>query len=211
MTNAKTLSVDEGLDNTIKEISTEKIVTNKKIGKFFEHRTLSEALNNNINNKDIFVICIGTDSVTGDSFGPFVGTFLTNLGYKNVLGTIDNPVHANNFEEVINKLPKNKIIIAVDACLGNKDDVGTIILQSGQLRAGNAVGKKLTPIGDFTIKGIVAAHTDDINLNHLILYNTRLSTIIKMAEQCAKALSLSFPLKGKNKKRRSKKDKLITI
>jgi hypothetical protein len=45
---------------------------------------------------DVHFICIGTDRSSGDSLGPFVGTYLNEMGYKNVYGTLDEPVHAMN-------------------------------------------------------------------------------------------------------------------
>ncbi|MCX7773123.1 MAG: spore protease YyaC, partial [Clostridia bacterium] len=55
--------------------------------------------------RPVVVMCIGTDRSTGDSLGPLVGDMLTKwkLPGVQVYGTLDNPVHARNLEEVLIK------------------------------------------------------------------------------------------------------------
>jgi hypothetical protein len=38
-------------------------------------------------------VCIGTPLSKADSIAPRIGSILSNLGY-NVIGTMDNPIHA---------------------------------------------------------------------------------------------------------------------
>lgn len=154
-----------------------------------------------IGRQDVFFFCIGTNNSIGDSFGPLVGTFLKSLGYENVLGTIEEPVHALNLEEKINLIPAGKIVIAIDACLSNKKDtVGSILLEKGSISPGAGVGKKLLQVGDFGIKGLVVQSTGNDSLNDAALRYTRLDFILRMAQQCTEAINLAFPLNGKVEK-----------
>lgn len=93
----------------------------------------------------ITVLCIGTDRSTGDSLGPLIGTFLkeqVDLPYE-VLGTLEDPVHAKNLEIAINGIDDNNLVIAIDACLGKMDHVGYITVSEGGIKPGSGVGKDL--------------------------------------------------------------------
>ncbi|MGG1652286.1 spore protease YyaC [Paenibacillus sp. NRS-1775] len=147
---------------------------------------------NVLTNKNVVYLCIGTDRITGDSLAPFVGTYLTGLGYKNVYGTIDNPVHAKNLEETINIIPSNKTIIAIDASLGELSDVEKISFIKGSIKPGAGVGKDLGETGDYGIHGCVNVHKE--GFEYMSLMNTRLSVVIKMAKDIASALIERFPL-----------------
>ena len=136
-------------------------------------------------------LCIGTDRSTGDSLGPLVGMYLEGMGYKNVYGTIDNPVHAMNLQETVYKLPKNKKVIAIDACLGRVMNVGTTQVIKGSITPGAGVNKKLLKCGDYSISSIV--NTAGF-LEYMVLQNTRLSLVMKLAKDITSALIERFPL-----------------
>ena len=145
----------------------------------------------NPQNRDLVVLCIGTDRSTGDSLGPLVGTRLTQLknGGFDVVGTLDKPVHAVNLVEVIediNTKHRNPFIIAVDACLGKADRVGYINVKPGVLFPGTALKKSLPAVGDLHISGIVNVGGF---LEHLVLQNARLNLVFKMAEVIARGLA----------------------
>ncbi|PEZ19598.1 spore protease YyaC [Bacillus anthracis] len=138
----------------------------------------------------IILICIGTDRSTGDALGPLVGTKLEQVGIKNfqVFGTLDDPVHALNLEEKFQNIQKNdptSFIIAVDACLGKSQSIGSITTGMGPSKPGAAMNKKLPAVGDLHIHGIV-------NLNgfmeFFVLQNTRLSLVMKMADVIAQSI-----------------------
>lgn len=145
----------------------------------------------NLTNDDVFFVCIGTDRSTGDSLGAFVGTFLKRKGYKNIVGTIDDPVHAKNLHLVNSLLPKDKTIVAIDACLGRLSSVGEIIVGKGKIKPGAGVGKELTEIGDYHILGIVNVKSD---MDYFVLKSTRLSLVLKMAQNISGAITKRFPL-----------------
>lgn len=134
--------------------------------------------------RSVIFLCIGTDRATGDALGPITGYKLEKLGLKNIhiYGTLNDPVHAKNIEEVtekINKTFRNPLIIAIDACLGKMDHIGYISLGEGSIKPGAGVNKKLPAVGDLYITGIVNFSGF---MDMLILQNTRLNTVMKMAD-----------------------------
>ncbi|KON87426.1 hypothetical protein AF332_11710 [Sporosarcina globispora] len=173
----------------------EKVFKGVAIGRYFdEPEKLSKDLQKHVKG-DVVFFCVGTDRNTGDSFAPFIGTFLKEKGYENVIGTIDDPVHATNLDEKIKDIPEDKTVLAIDACMGRLKSVGNIVLNSGALRAGAGVGKDLTPVGDFHIQGIVNVDGGfSGELSAMILGSTRLSFVLNLAKQCVAAIEESFPL-----------------
>lgn len=141
-------------------------------------------------NKDIIILCIGTDRSTGDSLGPIVGYKLKFLVRDNVFiyGNLENPVHAKNLSEtkdLINKNHTNPYIIAIDASLGDLQDVGKIIIESKPLYPGLALNKKLPPVGNLSITGVVNISG---SLEFMVLQNTRLYIVMKLAETISTGL-----------------------
>ncbi|WP_242145065.1 MULTISPECIES: spore protease YyaC [unclassified Bacillus cereus group] len=138
----------------------------------------------------LILVCIGTDRSTGDALGPLVGTKLEQINIQNfqVFGTLDEPVHALNLEENIRNIQSlnpNSFIIAVDACLGKSQNIGSITVGKGPSKPGAAMNKKLPAVGELHIHGIV-------NLNgfmeFFVLQNTRLSLVMKMADVIAQSI-----------------------
>ncbi|KGT39447.1 MAG: spore protease YyaC [Weizmannia coagulans] len=142
-------------------------------------------------NRELVVVCIGTDRSTGDSLGPLTGTFLeeTGLACFNVYGTLDKPVHALNLEENIERIYQkhhDPFIIAVDACLGKMKSVGMIQIGDGPVKPGAGVKKDLPPVGDIHITGIVNISGF---MEFTVLQNTRLNLVLKMAKLIAAGIS----------------------
>jgi putative sporulation protein YyaC len=150
---------------------------------------------------DIVVLCIGTDRSTGDALGPIVGSRLQKLYLENitVYGTLDDPIHALNLEETIEKIHNSHnspYIIAIDACLGELKSVGMVTLAQGPLKPGAGVQKKLPEIGDIHLTGIVNVGGF---MEYFVLQNTRLSIVMKMGDKIASAIyyaSLKLKRKG---------------
>ena len=133
---------------------------------------------------ELIILCIGTDRSTGDSLGPLIGTKLLELGFDSdyVYGTLDNPVHAVNLHSTIEEIftkHHNPFIIAIDACLGRSESIGYISLKEGPLQPGTGVNKNLPAIGDLQIVGIVNVGGF---MEYMVLQNTRLSLVMKMAD-----------------------------
>jgi putative sporulation protein YyaC len=137
--------------------------------------------------------CIGTDRSTGDSLGPLVGTSLKKLGYS-VVGTLETPLHAQNLEdqlEYIQKELRPDLILAIDACLGRIDSIGTILLEEVPARPGAGVHKELPTVGDISIMGIV-------NLGGFcelqVIQSTRLHTVMTMANEISHLIWRAIPI-----------------
>lgn len=152
----------------------------------------------NIQLTDIIFICIGTDRSTGDSLGPLIGKQLKELGYQNVYGSLDNPVHAINLKEtllLISSKHPGKKIIAFDACLGKVSSVGCIEIGNNPVRPGAGVNKDLGEVGDYSITGIVNVSGF---MEYFVLQNTRLNLVFRMAEIIVNAIKFRFPLEVVN-------------
>lgn len=135
-------------------------------------------------NHELVIVCIGTDRATGDSLGPLVGYKLQQLHYTNVFlyGNLDSPVHAKNIEQTLNDIltfHPNALIIAIDACLGDSQNIGCLTLGEGAIKPGAGVKKELPPVGHLHITGIVNFSS---MMNMVILQNTRLALVMKMAD-----------------------------
>ncbi|MRX73395.1 spore protease YyaC [Bacillus lacus] len=139
--------------------------------------------------KPIVILCIGTDRSTGDSLGPLVGAKLNRqLSQFPVYGTLKDPVHAVNLEdtiEYINKKHKFPYIIAIDACLGKLNSVGTFLASPGPLRPGAGVNKILPEVGSMHITGIVNVSGF---MEYFVLQNTRLHLVMAMADIIAESI-----------------------
>lgn len=130
---------------------------------------------------DYLFLCVGSDKIIGDCYGPLVGQKLKE-GFKNtyqniqVYGTLDEPISAINLENIVNKIYKNysnPCIIAIDSALGAQDNIGKILVSDKKIQCGKGTNKKLIPIGDISIKGIIAKDYKIPKYNFQALQNTR--------------------------------------
>lgn len=145
-------------------------------------------------NNNLVIVCIGTDRATGDSLGPLIGYKLNTLKYDHVTvyGNLDEPVHAKNLSETIERIElnhPNSLVIAIDACLGSMQNVGCISIGEGSIRPGAGVKKDLPSIGHLYITGIVNFNS---LMNMAILQNTRLSLVMKMADTISSGIRYSL-------------------
>lgn len=157
-------------------------------------RLVSRALTNLLDevepSRRVCVLCIGTDRSTGDSLGPLVGTELRREPRVDavVIGHLDRPLHAANMIEelsVVSTITPQPVVIAVDACLGSHDQVGTVVIGRGPLRPGAGVNKCLPPVGDIYVTGTVNVGGF---MEYLVLQNTRLGLVFSMANVIARGL-----------------------
>lgn len=145
-------------------------------------------------NNQLVIVCIGTDRATGDSLGPLIGYKLNNLNYAEVTvyGNLENPVHAKNLHDTLEDIQvnhPNSFIIAIDACLGSMQNVGCISIGTGSIRPGAGVKKDLPSIGHLYVTGIVNFNS---LMNMVILQNTRLSLVMKMADSISSGIKYSL-------------------
>ena len=146
-----------------------------------------------VRSQPLTVVCIGTDRSTGDALGPLVGSRLTEWRSVRdrirVVGTLDEPVHAGNLRGAIQALglarPGAGHVLAVDACLGRVGSIGYITVGEGPLKPGAGVNKELPQVGDAYITGVVNVGGF---MEYLVLQNTRLSLVIKMADAIARGV-----------------------
>ncbi|WP_242507457.1 spore protease YyaC [Brevibacillus agri] len=103
--------------------------------------------------REVVFLCIGSDRSIGDALGPLVGTMLLEAGVTHrVYGTLEEPVHAFNLEPTLKAIKRQfrqPLIIGIDAGLGEKEQVGAVILKEGPLLPGRALQKMLPPVGDY--------------------------------------------------------------
>lgn len=160
---------------------------------YFSALTVNDISNisNNIFNlikgkRNILIVCIGTDSCIGDSLGPLTGTLLkkSNCPYL-VLGDLENVISSNNLRSLYDQICQNYkdyFIIAIDACLGYKSDVGKVIIERGSIQPASAINNNYMFIGDVCIKAVVNSYSPMKYANIHILQNTRLFQIYSMAD-----------------------------
>lgn len=146
--------------------------------------------------KELVFLCIGTDRSTGDALGPIIGhklsDSLSRYNYIHLYGTLDDPVHAKNLPEKLDLIHKsfaNPFIVAIDACLGKMDRVGCIAVNKGPLKPGAGVNKNLPAVGDISITGIVNLGG---YMEYLVLQNTRLSLVMKMADTLVQSIKYAI-------------------
>ena len=138
---------------------------------------------------EMVFLCIGTDRITGDCFGPLVGYKLKHL-FKNeknikVIGSLDDTICTQNILNVISDI-NNKydepFLIAIDAALSNKRNIGEIIVTKESMNVGSSLNKEKIYVGDLSIKGIVAKDFKRPQYNFKLLQNTPFSLIMDMAD-----------------------------
>lgn len=143
----------------------------------------------NPESKQPIFVCIGSDLVLGDSLGPLIGTMLKKQGARSyIYGTLNYPVTAkeiNYARTYLKQMHPNSITIAIDAAVGESDDVGIIRVVDKGLKPGLGVEKNLGSVGDVSIIGVVASKS----LQNFNLFNaTRLNLIFKMAEKISSGI-----------------------
>ncbi|MDO5135183.1 MAG: spore protease YyaC [Eubacteriales bacterium] len=133
---------------------------------------------------ELVFLCIGSDRMTGDCLGPYIGHQLSSRSIHGIFvyGTLQQPVHALNLSrisEAIRIRHPQGLVIAIDASLGEKKHLGYVTIGNGALYPGAGVRKKLPPVGDIHITGIV--NMSGV-LEQLTLQTTRLSTVIALGD-----------------------------
>lgn len=142
--------------------------------------------------KHIYVVGIGSNQISGDSIGPFVGTLLKDLfpNHMTVLGNLQNPLDATTIAPDVSEIsfPKNSFVIAIDSVFGSERIVNTIVVREGSIQPGIGVGNPLPSIGDCSVMGVVLQNNP--GMEGTLLY-TNLHTIYTMATSIAKGISLT--------------------
>lgn len=160
---------------------------------------IGEYLYNNLkpildDNRTIIFLCIGSDRSTGDSLGPLVGHNIKDFKNKNIYiyGSLYYPIHSQNLEHILEKIHEsfnNPYIVAIDASLGSFQNVGKVFIENKPLFPGLALNKDLPSVGDLSITGVVNVSG---KFEFMVLQNTRLYTVVTLAESIAKGISYSI-------------------
>lgn len=148
----------------------------------------------NKNYESIAVICIGSDRLIGDCYGPLTGHMLSgcDLPGLKIYGTLQKPVHALTISDTLAKIDvQNTLCIAVDCSVGELDHVGFVGVSYEPVRPGSGVGKNLPEVGDISITGIVASGGLGSFVN---LQNAPLGMIYGIAEKTSKAIEYSYKM-----------------
>ncbi|MCI8482263.1 MAG: spore protease YyaC [Clostridia bacterium] len=139
---------------------------------------------------DYIFLCVGSDKIIGDSYGPLVGEKLKN-SFKNmyhnikIYGTLEDPISAVNLEKTVEDIDKkyqHPCIIAIDSALSFSNKIGSIFVSDTKMQFGKGAGKKMIQVGDISIKGVVAKDYKIPRYNFSGLQNTRLGDVIKLAD-----------------------------
>ena len=138
------------------------------------------------------VVCVGSDLAIGDSLGPITGSMLK---YKTqglgafIYGTLSAPVTAKEIKYMQSFLKRTHAedqVIAIDAAVGEKGDIGLLRVTDTPLLPGAGANKKLGAIGDISVLGIVAEKS---LTNYGLLNTTRLNLVYTMAEIISDSIS----------------------
>jgi putative sporulation protein YyaC len=134
-------------------------------------------------------LCIGSDLALGDSLGPLTGTMLQNKGAQAfIYGTLKKPVTAKEIKYInsyIKEIHPKSVVIAIDAAIGDSEDIGLIKIYDKGLKPGLGADKNLCCVGDISILGIVAVKSF---LNYSLLNSTRLNLIYRMSDIISSSL-----------------------
>lgn len=140
----------------------------------------------------IYVVGIGSNQISGDSIGPFVGTLLQDKfpDHLTTLGNLQFPLDASNLEQELAQIsfPNNSFIIAIDSVLGSKKIVHSIVIREGSMRPGEGLGNHLPAVGDCSIMGVVLENDQTLQSS---LFHTNLHLIYTMTMNIAKGICLA--------------------
>lgn len=107
------------------------------------------------------VLCIGSDLVTGDCLGPLTGQMLKRQNVNAfVYGCLSMPVTALNLSETLEFIRLKHTcskVIAIDAAVGQAEEIGRVKVSPCGIFPGAAAGKKLPLSGDCSITATVSA------------------------------------------------------
>lgn len=110
---------------------------------------------------DYTFVCIGTNRIISDSFGPRVGKKLKQVFYKNeninVYGTMENPIHLKNVEYFLKKIENKNQIILIDSAIGRKKDIGNTYVNRGGMEIGKAFNHSIYIPANINIKTVIGA------------------------------------------------------
>lgn len=142
------------------------------------------------------LLCIGSDRHLLDCLGPLTGTMLQEaMPGIDVVGTLEKPLHARNMVRTLEGLEPirpGRVVIAVDASVGNPEEIGWLKLRPGSLSPGKAVARNLPAVGDYALTGVV-----DVRANKSGIRNryAGLGMVYAMARVISQAITECYQFK----------------
>lgn len=144
----------------------------------------------NDNYSDLVFLCIGTDRMTGDCFGPLVGNRIKEAIVNDninctVYGDLENPLIYSDVDKSLKEISekcKNPCIIAIDAALSKESNIGKILVRKGGLRFGEAINKGRREVGNISIKAIIGRNYKRAHKNMELLQNTSLNFVMNLVD-----------------------------
>lgn len=136
---------------------------------------------------EITFLCVGTDRITGDCFGPLVGSRLIeqlkdyNYSNINVYGSLKENLSYKNINKIIEKINKKTITIVIDAALSKEENIGKIFVSNSKTILGKGLEKNKIEIGDISIKSVVAKDHKIAKCNFKALQNISLNGVMTLA------------------------------
>lgn len=147
---------------------------------------------------ELVFLCIGTDRMTGDCFGPLVGSKLQekledyNIFNITIYGTLKENVCYTNIKEVLKRIEMRHpeaCIIVIDAALSTQEKIGEIFVQKEKMLLGKGLNKSKIEVGDISIKAVVGKNYKLPNYNFSHLQNISLNVVITLADIVSDAIA----------------------
>lgn len=136
---------------------------------------------------ELTFLCVGTDRITGDCFGPLVGSKLIeklkqcNYSNVNVYGSLEQNLSYENINNIIKNINNKSIIIVIDAALSKKENIGKIFVSNTKTVLAKSLQKDKIEIGDISIKSVVAKDYKIAKCNFKALQNISLNCVMTLA------------------------------
>lgn len=138
---------------------------------------------------NIIFLCIGTQRLIGDAFGPLTGNRLTILLNDarriNIIGTLEDPVSLRNINNILQSIRNtytNPFIIAIDSALSTPSNIGSIWVCDGGITVGTSLNRVGVTVGNMGIRAVVGRNCGNTSHNLSVLQNVPLSRVVNLAE-----------------------------
>lgn len=147
---------------------------------------------------ELVFLCIGTDRITGDCFGPLVGTKLQeqleqyNIFNISIYGTLKENICYTNIQEILKMIKtrhQHACIVVIDAALSSQEKIGRIFIEKGKMTLGKSLHKAKIEVGDISIKAVVGKNYQLAKYNFSSLQNISLNVVITLANMVAKGIT----------------------
>ena len=171
----------------------------KQINQNFSYELNKYLYNEKLKNDyfEIVFLCIGTDRLIGDCFGPLVGSKLKELlDEKNIYnitiyGTLNKNICYTNIDKAIKKINKEHpkaCIIVIDAALSKESNIGKIYVQNKKMEIAKGLCKEKYEVGDISIKAVVGKDHKISKYNFFSMQNIPLSMVISLSNIVAEGI-----------------------